>query len=100
MNTVLSYISSIFCNGGRIISKIKSQKTIKHTLCNNQNIKVTKTYLQALTNCPGVRRQGYAANLVAITMSSCIRFCPENTIICKLDGQKHLLHTKIYYIVK
>lgn len=28
-----------------------------------------KPYLQALTNWAGVRRHGYAANLVAITMS-------------------------------
>lgn len=35
-------------------------------------------YLQAFTNCPGVRRQGYAANLVAITMSLCTRLCPDH----------------------
>ena len=29
-----------------------------------------REYLQALTNCPGVRRQGYAANFVAMTMLS------------------------------
>lgn len=29
-----------------------------------------KEYLQAFTNCPDVRRQGYAANFVAMTMLS------------------------------
>lgn len=36
-----------------------------------------EAYWQAFTNCPGVRRHGYAANFVAITMSFWTCFLPE-----------------------
>lgn len=37
-------------------------------------------YLQAFTNCPGVRRQGYAANFVAITIASRTPCFPANEV--------------------
>lgn len=37
----------------------------------------TNKYLQAFTNRPGVRRHGYAANLVAMTLSRWLPFCSK-----------------------
>lgn len=63
--------------GGYIVARI-------HTPFNwigiKRENKVRGTYLQALTNCPGVRRHGYAANLVAITMLSLTFSSPEKII--------------------
>jgi len=40
----------------------------------------TNKYLQAFTNCPGVRRHGYAANFVAITMSRLLPFFSKEVL--------------------
>lgn len=43
-----------------------------------RNNRLTKSYLHAFTNCPDVKRHGYAANFVAMTMLSLSAFDPRN----------------------
>jgi hypothetical protein len=59
------------------IQVFEEKKMRKHALHEKENRIVRDVYLQAFTNSPGVRRHGYAANFVAITMSFHICF-PEN----------------------